>query len=177
MKFNVGDRVRINCKKYRYNNRIGTIVDTYFLEGFNPNKLYKVELIPSDGELPVQYWYSEDALIPAIETFRDRLKREHPENVGDFHGGCKGCPYTYGYEPKPKNCNGVHEVACRECWDRPISTYIDTDSVGTGMYGHYDTYKPTDITNCKRGVCKCSAIVNSSYTFCPHCGVRLEWGE
>lgn len=57
------------------------------------------------------------------ETFRDRLKREHPDCVNDeYVGGCNGCPYDYEYEPNYfESCDGVvSERACYACWDRPI---------------------------------------------------------
>lgn len=56
-------------------------------------------------------------------TFREKLKMEHPEDVGAaFVGGCNGCPHMYGYVEKDENvCDDrpIH-VRCEECWDREI---------------------------------------------------------
>lgn len=179
MKYKVGDRVRINDKSTRYYNHLGTVVDARFAEQ------YKVELDSINGDVQMTYWYAEEVLVPELETFRDRLKHEHPECVDDtnYTGGCKSCPSDYGYENMPNQCDGVSDEACSKCWDRVIHTYIDTDSIGTadsigtGLYGYYKAYTPDDITDCKRGTCKCGATVNSSYNFCPNCGIKFEWGE
>lgn len=56
-------------------------------------------------------------------TYRERLKREHPECIEDYYiGGCKNCPENYGYEEKNENCIPVMaiEERCRECWDREM---------------------------------------------------------
>lgn len=54
-------------------------------------------------------------------TFREKLKKEHLEYIRDrdsdeYIGGCRGCPYQYGYEDHT-GCNGR---VCAECWDREI---------------------------------------------------------
>lgn len=52
-------------------------------------------------------------------TFRDMLKKEHPECVDErFKGGCKGCPYDYGYETKKSASIRCGNMDCRKCWDR-----------------------------------------------------------
>lgn len=63
-------------------------------------------------------------------TCREKLKMEHPTYISDcFSGGCVGCPHTYDYLPKPKDCE---DIRCAECWDReipgtePESTPLDT---------------------------------------------------
>ncbi len=59
-------------------------------------------------------------------TFREKLEKEHPEDVGErYVGGCRGCPHGYGYEKEHNKafCNRKDvtvEVRCRECWDRVI---------------------------------------------------------
>lgn len=59
------------------------------------------------------------------ETFRDRLKKEHPECVSSiFDGGCKGCPRDYGYESwrdALKACKGTNHD-CTACWDREVTS-------------------------------------------------------
>lgn len=51
-------------------------------------------------------------------TFREKLKREHPEMVNErYIGGCKGCPSGYGYGDNMPNCS---HVTCAECWNREI---------------------------------------------------------
>lgn len=55
-------------------------------------------------------------------TFRERLKRDHPEDVQSyFGGGCCGCPEDYGYEPSgyKRTCNKNH-TECTTCWDRQM---------------------------------------------------------
>ena len=35
-------------------------------------------------------------------TFKEKLQQEHPEAIGEkYDGGCKNCPYDYGYCEKP----------------------------------------------------------------------------
>lgn len=52
-------------------------------------------------------------------TFREKLKREHPENVDEryYIGGCNRCPKDYGYEDNSPNCL---IMKCSECWNREI---------------------------------------------------------
>lgn len=51
-------------------------------------------------------------------TFREKLKKEHPEKVyGSAEGGCEGCPQDYGYVKENCPC-----MVCAECWDREIPT-------------------------------------------------------
>jgi hypothetical protein len=54
-------------------------------------------------------------------TFRERLEKDYPEKINPaFYGGCSHCPYTYGYETKPK-CNFSKDtVKCTNCWNRVI---------------------------------------------------------
>lgn len=52
-------------------------------------------------------------------TAREKLAKEHPEFVGDYYGGCKGCPHHYGYLPKLSEDDCANMV-CRDCWDREI---------------------------------------------------------
>lgn len=55
-------------------------------------------------------------------TYRQRLMRDHPENVGRYHtGGALGCPCDYGYEKNPA-CQERKQKAmtCRECWEREV---------------------------------------------------------
>lgn len=52
-------------------------------------------------------------------TYREKLAQEHPECVGNQHGGgCKDCPTDYGYE-EGIHCNTVGDD-CTACWDREI---------------------------------------------------------
>jgi hypothetical protein len=57
-------------------------------------------------------------------TCREKLKIEHPENVGKhFIGGCWGCPHQYGYLPRREVCT----FSCRECWDQEIPNSKETE--------------------------------------------------
>lgn len=59
-------------------------------------------------------------------TYKDLLKRDHPENVNiDFKGKCRGCPASYGYAPPGDGiCNGdpyeVLDRNCKKCWEREV---------------------------------------------------------
>lgn len=59
-------------------------------------------------------------------TFREKAQMEHPRLVSCDHlGGCRGCPGSYGYEPRDYcyalvNNLPVGEVVCTKCWDREI---------------------------------------------------------
>lgn len=72
-------------------------------------------------------------LDPLETTFRDLLKKEHPEKVDSAYiGGCFGCPHTYGYAPtilcskkfeSLQLLNSVicrREDVCRACWKQKI---------------------------------------------------------
>lgn len=52
-------------------------------------------------------------------TYIEKLKTEHPEAVGRYTGGAKGCPCDYKYEKRPA-CQERKQKAltCRECWER-----------------------------------------------------------
>lgn len=54
-------------------------------------------------------------------TCREKLAKEHPEKL-DYRcgGGCKGCPYDYGYMPRPSNGGKGCTMTCDDCWDREI---------------------------------------------------------
>lgn len=63
-------------------------------------------------------------------TYREKLQKEHPECIGtEFKGGCKMCPFCYGYEPDKSQCPctevGYNLLVnpgsgCTRCWDRVI---------------------------------------------------------
>lgn len=162
MKFKVGDRIRYCNKNNENDGRVGVVIGVK--DKSSPFSYY-VSL--GTDETRGVFWTRETCLEPYVETFRDRLKREHPEEIGgQYGGGCHGCPGDYDYEPIRIYCDTVNETSCRKCWDRPIP--INTD---------INIYKPTNITVHKRGICKCDAAVNSDYKYCPHCGVKLDWSE
>lgn len=66
-------------------------------------------------------------------TFREKLEKEHPDYVDDkFQGGCRECPYSYGYEtwndhkqPCADERFRVGECRCRACWNREIPEVDD----------------------------------------------------
>lgn len=57
-------------------------------------------------------------------TFKEKLKQEHPVDVGDdFIGGCALCPDDYGYEAEKeskKNCKVNNGNDCEYCWNREM---------------------------------------------------------
>lgn len=56
-------------------------------------------------------------------TCREKMIREHPNLVGsEYSGGCVGCPFEYGYLPKPEPKSLYCEkYSCTACWDQEIS--------------------------------------------------------
>lgn len=54
-------------------------------------------------------------------TCKEKLAVEHPDCLDHIYlAGCKGCPDTYGYLPKPEGCaNDIH-YGCEKCWGREI---------------------------------------------------------
>lgn len=56
--------------------------------------------------------------------FKEKLALEHPDFVNDiFNGGCKACPYYYGYEKRTEseiNCKDNGGKGCEYCWNRKI---------------------------------------------------------
>lgn len=54
-------------------------------------------------------------------TCREKLKKEHPDYIGNYVGGCLACPDDYGYMDKPDTCDGHgNETMCDACWSRSI---------------------------------------------------------
>lgn len=67
-------------------------------------------------------------------TYRERLQKEHPENVDEVYiGGCKGCPCDYGYEANREKCM-MRLSSCAACWDREIpgSEPLESGGAQTG---------------------------------------------
>lgn len=65
-------------------------------------------------------------------TFREKLAQEHPDCVGGrYDGGCRLCPYIYGYE----NLENLLPVCrklkgnCEACWDREIPETEGTEKM------------------------------------------------
>jgi hypothetical protein len=69
-----------------------------------------------------------DRECPKPLSCRDRLKKEHPENINlEFFGGCLSCPDEYGYISEDKvRCDGLLRRPCQEtctaCWDQPAKS-------------------------------------------------------
>lgn len=55
-------------------------------------------------------------------TFKERLQKEHPDQVDPkWWGGCNHCPHYYGYEHSSCNLGPrVSREACEACWNREI---------------------------------------------------------
>lgn len=124
MKFKIGDRIRYCYKESKNNGRLGVVIGVADSVQFP----YYVSLDQTDIETTAVFWTSEDVLEPHVETFRERLKREHPESVDDaFVGGCALCPCDYGYEPEPEYCIDGDRLYCYQCWNRPISKQTEPD--------------------------------------------------
>lgn len=71
----------------------------------------------------VDYFEHTGTVMPADPhriTYRDLLRRDHPDNVDEiYEGGCCGCPSTYGYAA-PENGFVCRGNFCRACWDRRV---------------------------------------------------------
>ena len=71
----------------------------------------------------VDYFEHTSAPMPSDPrriTYRDILRRDHPDRVSKcYGGGCCGCPSDYGYRDTPasQECIGF---SCRACWDRRV---------------------------------------------------------
>jgi hypothetical protein len=62
---------------------------------------------------------------------REKLMREHPEDVGpQYVGGANGCPYEFGYAEAgcPPTYNPT-DSACTECWNREYIPRVIADPV------------------------------------------------
>lgn len=59
-------------------------------------------------------------------TYREKLKKDHPDYVNEkFTGGCCGCPYNYYKNTKiPKGCSlgteRENKELCLECWNQEM---------------------------------------------------------
>lgn len=55
-------------------------------------------------------------------TYREKLKQEQPEAVGDYYtGGAARCPCSWGYERgQPCETPSMKGMSCRECWDQKM---------------------------------------------------------
>lgn len=59
-------------------------------------------------------------------TCREKLAKEDPTAIGgQYVGGCCGCPWMYGYLPKPDRlarCAPASKMdpICRDCWNREV---------------------------------------------------------
>lgn len=57
-------------------------------------------------------------------TCREKLKIENPGHMNScYAGGCKFCPYMYGYLETPEYCKDTSisfNERCTMCWDREI---------------------------------------------------------
>ena len=75
-------------------------------------------------------------------TCREKLAMEHPEEIDPERlGGCKGCPYQYGYAKEPEWCddNNFTDEKCRKCWDREV------EEVKTQADAEVETETETDV--------------------------------
>ena len=73
------------------------------------------------------------------------MKIEHPEDVGDYIGGCSGHPSDYGYLDDPDWCDCTTKT-CAECWDREIPE-VPTEPIikDSGERREFDTGAVRDI--------------------------------
>lgn len=74
-------------------------------------------------------------------TCREMLALEHPNHIGDFDGGCRGCPSYFYYMPDPEWCGTDREPAnkCTICWDREIpGTEANSDDVTEAINNMYE---------------------------------------
>lgn len=89
-------------------------------------KRLRDELEQSRVEFDALVDYFEHTGVPMPEnphriTYRDLLRRDHPEGVDPiFEGGCCGCPSNYGYCDMEDQISHCTCTSCRACWDRRV---------------------------------------------------------
>ena len=67
-------------------------------------------------------------------TYKEKLMHEHPECLSEsYAGGCQGCPYDYGYEPKKEDRCKKTEYNCAKCWNREMP-----ETAAEQPVAHYD---------------------------------------
>lgn len=128
----VGDYVRIKHNDYHDMANVGDILKVDDVSGYIVSIYNKNMPRPSKKTSDFFHWnyyFSEVEVVEpangAVEkkkplTFREKLKQEHPEYVGGYAGGCKGCPNKYGYIDEKCPMTSGEVKGCRECWDREI---------------------------------------------------------
>lgn len=105
-------------KVYKVEKKSGNCVKLRTDDGENLYNWLPLEYVVLEGYNPENADDEKNDEKP--ETFRDRLKREHPEYVDDMYGGgCKGCPHDYGYEDKARKGECL-AMTCTQCWSRLI---------------------------------------------------------
>lgn len=130
-RYKVGDKVRVrewdDMAKELASNKAVIFCTCSFLACMKPlcGKVFTVieERITGsyglDGE--ASGWaFSDDMLYPAI-TYREYMKENYPEDVGDsFCGGIYGCPHDKGdfFDFSKIGQCGFNCVRCKECWDQ-----------------------------------------------------------
>ena len=73
-------------------------------------------------------------------TCREKLKIEHPGSINPFSfGGCRGCPYNYGYLPLSKrlcggNYRGFNHETCTKCWDQEVEEVEEPEIAAAAKY-------------------------------------------
>jgi hypothetical protein len=66
-------------------------------------------------------------------TYREKLTKERPDNVGDvFTGGCCACPGTYWDGGPILNGDGRCDLYCKRCWDQEIPSDEHQRQFSTG---------------------------------------------
>ena len=89
-------------------------------------KRLRDELGQSRVEFDALCDYFEHTGVPMPEnphriTYRDLLRRDHPDDVDPiFEGGRGGCPSNYGYCDMEDPVGHCRVYSCRACWDRRV---------------------------------------------------------
>ena len=127
-RYKVGDKVRVrewdDMAKEFGSNEVVIFCKHSFVDCMKPlcGKVFTVIEVGDtrsyglDGE--ASGWaFSDDMLYPAI-TYREYVKENFPEKVGDWNfGGVKGCPNDIGLSGFKKGCPS-DEGFCYKCWDQ-----------------------------------------------------------
>lgn len=94
-------------------------------------------------------------------TFKEKLKKDYPSMVSNsfYGGGCKGCPYKYGYESeKDMPCKKFPGgVTCEQCWNRDIPTGKTTAKTAED---HIISYLTQDVFRA-RDLCTHNTVTSS----------------
>lgn len=97
-------------------------------------------------------------------TCREKLKQEHPEQVGSgYMGGCERCPSDYGYARQRTECKPC-EYECWKCWNREVEEVENgtkkngTKDSGVESNGDMTVFESGAVRDKKTGKGRCDLL-------------------